>query len=219
MQLTFLGAAGTVTGSRHLLETPQSRVLLDCGLHQGGRDAAALNRAPLGFSPRELSGVVLSHAHIDHCGLLPRLWKEGYRGPVYATQATLELATLLLKDSAHLQQADYERHVRRGRRAEPPPYDAADVEGLLELCRPVRFGQWQSLGADVRVRLHEAGHILGASIVEIEAGSGGSTRTLVFSGDLGQPGRPILRDAEKLTHADVVLLESTYGDQIGRAHV
>ena len=214
MQLTFLGAAGTVTGSRHLLETSHSRVLLDCGLHQGGRDAAALNRAALGFTPRELSAVVLSHAHIDHCGLLPRLWREGYRGPVYASQATQELASLLLKDSAQLQQADYERHLRRGRRALPPLYDAADVDSVLELFRPLRFGHWQPLGTDVRVRLHEAGHILGAAIVEIEADSGGSARTLVFSGDLGQPGRPILRDAQRLNHADILLLESTYGDRV-----
>ena len=215
MRLTFLGAAGMVTGSRHLLETGRTRVLLDCGLHQGGRDAASLNRAPLGFDPRRLDAVVLSHAHIDHSGLLPRLWCEGYRGPVYATAATAELAALLLKDSAHLQQADYERHQRRGRHAEPPLYGLDDVEALLSLFRPLPFGSWHSVGADARVKLHEAGHILGAAILELSLDGIGQSKTLVFSGDLGQPGRPILQDAQKLSEADVVLLESTYGD---RAH-
>ena len=215
MQLTFLGAAGMVTGSRHLLETGRTRVLLDCGLHQGGRDAAALNRAPLGFDPRRLDAVVLSHAHIDHSGLLPRLWREGYRGPVYATAATAELTALLLKDSAHLQQADYERHQRRGRHAEPPLYGFEDVESLLSLFRPIPFGSWHAVAPDTRVRLHEAGHILGAAIVELSLTTSGHPKTVVFSGDLGQPGRPILGDAQKLADADVLLLESTYGD---RAH-
>jgi metallo-beta-lactamase family protein len=217
MRLTFLGAAGMVTGSRHLLETGQTRILLDCGLHQGGHDAAALNRAPLRFDPRRLNAVVLSHAHIDHSGLLPRLWREGYRGPIYATAATAELAALLLRDSAHLQQADYERHQRRGRRAEPPLYSLADVEAVLSLFHPLAFGEAHAIGVDARVQLHEAGHILGASIVELSLGTPDQLKTLVFSGDLGQPGRPILRDAQILRSADVLLLESTYGDRAHKA--
>jgi metallo-beta-lactamase family protein len=217
MKLTFLGAAGMVTGSRHLVETGRTRILLDCGLHQGGHDAPAQNREAFGFDPRQLDAVVLSHAHIDHSGLLPRLWREGYRGPVYATAATAELAALLLKDSAHLQQADYERHQRRGRRAEPPLYSRDDVDALLSLFQPLPYGDWHSLGKDARVRLHEAGHILGASVVELSLGPPSDVRTLVFSGDLGQPGRPILRDAERLLDADVLLLESTYGDRLHKS--
>ena len=213
MQLTFLGAAGTVTGSRHLIETGTTRLLLDCGMYQGGHQAYLDNHAPMAVEPRHLDAVVLSHAHIDHCGLLPRLLHEGFRGRVYATPATIELAALLLKDSAHLQLADFERHQRRGRAAEPPLYTLEDVEALLPHFTPVPYGDWHRVGSDVRVRLHEAGHILGAAIVELAYGAPETARTLVFSGDLGQPGRLVLRDAERLAHADILLLESTYGDR------
>jgi metallo-beta-lactamase family protein len=215
MQLTFLGAAGSVTGSRHLIETGATRVLLDCGMYQGGRQAAADNRAPFGFSASQLDAVVLSHAHIDHSGLLPRLLRAGFHGPVYATPATIELIALLLKDSAHLQLADFERHQRRGRRAESPLYTLDDVDALLRHCLPLPYGEWRSVGADVRVRLHEAGHIVGSATVEAVLGTGTAARTIVFSGDLGQPGRRVLPDAERLPFADLLLLESTYGD---RAH-
>ncbi len=217
MRLTFLGAAGMVTGSRHLVETGRARILLDCGLHQGGRDAPAQNHAAFGFAPESLDAVVLSHAHIDHSGLLPRLLHEGYRGPIYATKATTELAALLLKDSAHLQQADYERHQRRGRPANPPLYTLQDVEDLLPQFVPLAYGVWRPVGPDARVRLHSAGHILGASIVELALGAEADARTLVFSGDLGQPDRPILCDAERLADADVLLLESTYGDRLHKS--
>ncbi len=217
MRLTFLGAAGTVTGSRHLIETGQTRILLDCGMFQGGHESSAQNRAGFGFDPTALDALVLSHAHIDHSGLLPRLWREGYRGPIYTTTATAELTELLLKDSARIQHSDFERHQRRGRHAEVPLYSLDDVEGVLGLIRPVGYGDWQRVGPDARVRLHEAGHILGAAITELSLGQGAASRTVVFSGDIGQAGHPFLREPELIRRADLLLLESTYGDRLHKS--
>ncbi len=216
MQLTFLGAAGEVTGSRYLIEVGATRLLVDCGMFQGGRDAAAHSRGPWGFVPRDLDLVVLTHAHIDHSGLLPRLVREGFRGRVYATEATIELVDVMLKDSAHLMAAEaarHERHARRERELWTPIYGLDDVQALLGQLAPLRYDESRELAPGVRVCLRDAGHILGSAIVELELSEPGVRRKLVVSGDLGQPGRPILRDPARIAAADVLLVESTYGDR------
>jgi metallo-beta-lactamase family protein len=220
MQLTFLGAAGEVTGSRYLIEVGTARLLVDCGMFQGGRDAAARNREPWGFSPHDLDGVVLTHAHIDHSGLLPRLVRDGFRGHVYATPATIELVDVMLKDSAQLMAAEAARHERHGRRERAlwePLYGLDDVVALLRRLVPRRYGEPFALAPGVRVCFRDAGHILGSAIVELELDERGVQRRVVLSGDLGQPGRPILRDPERIAAADVLIVESTYGDRNHKA--
>lgn len=215
MQLTFLGAAGEVTGSRHLVEAGGARVLVDCGMHQGGRDAPARNRAPWGFRPADLTAVVLTHAHIDHSGLLPRLVADGYAGPVIATPATIELIGVMLRDSAHLQLADAARAARHGVEgaAATPLYGFTEVEALMRRMVPLAYGEARTLAPGVRVRLSDAGHILGSALVELWLEEGPRRCKLVMTGDLGQPGRPILRDPTPIEEADVLVLESTYGDR------
>ena len=212
--LTFLGAAGEVTGSRHLVQHGRSRVLVDCGLVQGGRDAPARNREPWGFEPRALDAVVLSHAHLDHSGLLPRLVASGYGGKVHATPATIELVATMLRDSAHLQLAESGRAARRGRRAVSPPlYGFEAVEALGRRMVPLAYGEVREVAPGVRLRLADAGHILGSAIVELWLDDGAGCRKIVLTGDLGQPGRPIVCDPARIEAADVLVMESTYGDR------
>ena len=216
--LTFLGAIQQVTGSCYLIETRDgTRVLLECGMRQGHREDEAHNSAPFAFDPRQLDAVVISHAHIDHSGLLPRLAKEGYRGPVYATDATCELLHLMLMDSAHIQEGDAEWEnkwrARLGREPVQPLYSVADAELALGLRKPVRYGEQVEVARGIRVTFHDAGHILGSAIVELEVHDHGLTRRVVFSGDLGNTCTPLMRDPTPLSEADVVLMESTYGDR------
>jgi metallo-beta-lactamase family protein len=215
--VTFGGAAGEVTGSRQLIEAGAARFLVDCGMFQGDRETTARNAAPWGFRPADLAFVILTHAHIDHSGLLPRLVREGFRGAVYATPATAELIDVMLRDSAHLLAAEAERAVRHGhpRGQEPAAalYTLADVRDLLALVRPLAYDAEHALAPGVRVRLRDAGHILGSAIVELWLGAGAATTKVVVSGDLGQPGRPIVRDPAVIAEADVLLVESTYGDR------
>lgn len=217
MHLQFLGAAGEVTGSRHLLEVAGLRILIDCGMFQGGHGADERNREPFGVDPAALSAVILTHAHIDHSGLLPRLVREGFRGPVYATPATIELIHVMLKDSAHLMAADAERHARHAHHGEDvvagPLYKLADVERLLARMMPLAYDTPMALAPGVLFRLQDAGHILGSALVVFTLREAGRERTVVMSGDLGQPGRPILRDPICIGEADVVVMESTYGDR------
>lgn len=212
MQLTFCGAAGQVTGSCFLFQTETCRFLVDCGMFQGNRGTRARNLAPFAFDPRAVDFVILTHAHIDHSGLLPRLHAKGFRGPIYATAATRDLLSVMLPDSAHLQQMEAERAARHGRDF-IAAYDVADARATLSLVRPVEYERRFEPGAGVRARLHDAGHILGSAIAELDLSEFGRTRTVVASGDLGQPGRPIVRDPAFITHADVLLLESTYGNR------
>jgi len=215
--LTFLGATGQVTGSCYLLETGSSRILLDCGLFQGSKETERQNEAEFSFDPAKIDAVVLSHAHLDHCGRLPKLVKDGFTGPVFLTQASYPLLDLLLKDAVHLQLRDLEwENKRRERAGKPllePIYDLADVEQLLTLRQAVDYGTTVAVRPEINVTFHEAGHILGSSIVRLSITEAGQTKTLVFSGDLGNPNSPLLRDPAILTEADVLLLESTYGDR------
>lgn len=216
--LNFYGAIQQVTGSCYLIESRDgARVLLECGMHQGYRDADERNRAPFPFDPGSLNAVVISHAHLDHSGLLPRLAAQGYRGPIYATVATCELMELMLLDSAHIQEHDAEWENKWRARIGKPPitpiYDTADAERALALRRPLGYGEQHEVAPGVRVTYHDAGHILGSAIVELEVDDHHLTRHLVFSGDLGNTCSPLMHDPSALTRADAVMLESTYGDR------
>jgi metallo-beta-lactamase family protein len=215
--LTFHGAAQQVTGSCYLLETTRHRVLLECGLFQGPPAVDALNERPFPFNPREIDAVVLSHAHLDHSGLLPRLKREGFRGRIYATPQALELLDIMLKDAAFLQEKDIEwenrKRQRSGKRMIEPLYTVADADAALRLGEPVIYGQRTRITPDIELCFRDAGHILGSAIVELWIDDGGKTVKIVFSGDLGNRASPLLRDPEVVNMADVLLLESTYGDR------
>ena len=217
MQVTFHGAAGEVTGSMHLVEAAGKRVLLDCGMIQGGRDAEHRNFEPFPFDPATLDAVVLSHAHIDHIGRLPRLLWQGFKGPVFIQQAGAELLPVMLLDAASLAESDAERANRKRKRGEPrtvepramPLFTKRDVHDVLDLVRPLRYDARTQILPGIEIAFRDAGHILGSSIVELWA----DDRKLVFSGDLGPSGTPILRDPTRIREADLVLMESTYGDR------
>ena len=218
MNLTPFGAAGgEVTGSAYLLEAGKSKVLIDCGLFQGGRGADAKNRAPSGRDASKLDAVVLTHAHLDHTGRLPLLSKAGYTGPIFATPATIEMTGLILRDSAKLQAADAERVNRKRQRAGDVPmeplYTLQQVETTLSLLRPVPYHQLIPIAPGFEAEFIEAGHMLGSACIQFKVQEGGRTRKIVFSGDLGPKGAPILKDYERFNDAEVVVLESTYGDR------
>jgi len=208
MRLTFLGAAGGVTGSCTLLEEAGARVLVDCGMFQGGPSDLRRNARRFEFKPAQLDAAVLTHAHVDHSGLLPRLFLAGYRGPVFCTPATRDLAELLLADSARVQAQDAEdesrRRRREGRKPVPPLYDLDAVRGLCALLRPVPYGEAFAAGG-LPARFSDAGHILGSASVLL----GG----VLFSGDVGPKGQPVVRDPAPAPLADHLVLESTYGDR------
>ncbi len=216
--LNFLGAIQQVTGSCYLIESRDgARVLLDCGMRQGRREEEDGNSAPFAFDPRSLDAVVISHAHIDHTGLLPKLTAAGYRGPIFATDASCELMELMLLDAAFLQEKDAEWEnkwrARMGKPATRPLYTTADAEQALSQRRALPYQQVCEVAKGVQITFHDAGHILGSAIVEIAVQDHHLTRRLVFSGDLGNTCSPLLRDPSPLSQADVVLLESTYGDR------
>lgn len=220
--LSFLGATQQVTGSCYLIETRDgAKVLLECGLRQGRREDEESNRAPFSFDPASLQAVVISHAHLDHTGLLPRLVAAGYRGPIFATNATCELMELMLLDSAHLQEKDAEWENKWRARLNKAPilplYTVADTEQALKQRRPLDYEQQQEVAPGVRVTYHEAGHILGSAIVELHIEDHHLQRHLVFSGDLGNTCSPLMRDPAILQDADLLMLESTYGDRDHRS--
>ncbi len=227
MRLGFLGAAGEVTGSCTLVDTGGCRFLVDCGMFQGGPEARTKNLRALnfGFDVRNIDFVLLTHAHIDHSGLLPRLMVLGFRGPIYATPATIDLLEVLLPDSAHIQEKEAEwqlRHrFRRGRSERgvaAPLYTVAQALAVLGQLQPVAYGATLQPAEAVTVRFHDAGHILGSAWLEVTVGGSGRPRRLVFSGDLGMPNRPVLRNPEKVAvDADALLIESTYGDRLHRS--
>jgi len=219
--LTFLGAVGEVTGSRYLLEADgdgeRRRILLECGLHQGGPNADRDNAQPLGALATSLDAVVLSHAHLDHSGLLPKLVREGYRGPIHCTRATRELLAILLADAAFIQQKDLEWQnkwrTKRGKPLLEPLYTLDDVEQTLQQCIAHGYGNPVQLPGGVTLVYQDAGHILGSAIVELKVPSGGRDRRLIFSGDLGNASSVLMRAPQPIHDADIVLMESTYGDR------
>ena len=226
MRIRFLGGAGEVTGSCTLVEAGERRFLVDCGMFQGGGEAYQKNLRALdfGFDVRRIDFVLLTHAHIDHSGLLPRLAMLGYRGPVYATPASIALLEVLLPDSAHIQEKESEwqlRHRRRRGSSErgiaPPLYTVAQAQSALRLLRPVEYGEVLNPAEGVQVSFHDAGHILGSASLQVVLGQGRHARRLVFSGDLGMPDRPVLQDpSPPPATADLLLIESTYGDRLHR---
>lgn len=217
MQITLFGAAGEVTGSAYLVTTPGARVLIDFGMFQGGRDDDERNVVPHGLDPRGLDAVVLTHAHIDHTGRLPLLTKAGYDGPIYGTPATLETTELLLEDSARLQAGDLRHANRRRERAGlpllEPPYDEGDVRAVVARFMPLPYDAPVEVAPGVRVELVEAGHVLGSASIKLTANDADREKTVVFSGDIGPVGAAILRDPGRISGADLVFLESTYGDR------
>ncbi len=215
-RLSFLGAAGTVTGSRFLLEVKGHQYLIDCGLFQGGRSEKALNWEAFPIPPEKIDAVLLTHAHIDHVGYLPRLVGQGFRSPVYATEASQALLKIVLPDSAHLQEQDAAYANKRGySRHKPalPLYTAADVEETLKLIQGIPFDHPLELN-DITAIWRPAGHILGSAILDVEISNGGGARRVVFSGDLGRYESEVMRPPTSLSEADVLLIESTYGDRL-----
>lgn len=218
MRLTFLGAAREVTGSCYLVETDSVKFLVDCGMFQGGRIAERRNHLPFHFAPRDIAFVLLTHAHIDHSGLLPKLAAQGFCGLIYTTAATADLVRVLLPDSAHIQETEAERSNRHqhGKHSEPvqPVYTTQQALDCLEQLAPQPYDEEWSPHPAVRCVFREAGHILGSALIEVWLEENGKSTKLVFSGDLGQPGSPILRDPAVIREADLLLVESTYGDRL-----
>jgi metallo-beta-lactamase family protein len=222
MKLSFHGADRDVTGSCHLLECAGRSILIDCGMLQGSRELAEENAAPFGFEPTDVDFVLLTHAHLDHCGRIPLLAKRGFHGEVIATAATRELTRLMLFDAAHLQEEEARRRAthtrRRGDAAGPAPLygvpDALNALGLFGRAAP--YGEPLQLAPGLRATYYDAGHILGSASILVEASEGGATRTLLFSGDIGNAGRPLLRPPSTPATAEIVVMESTYGDRLHR---
>lgn len=216
MQVQFHGAAGEVTGSMHLVEAAGRRVLLDCGMLQGRRELEAQNAAPFPFEPSALDALVLSHAHIDHIGRVPLLVARGFNGPIFLQRATADLLPVMLEDAASLAESEAERANRHHDPGQPPQlplFTREDVAALLPLLRPLDYDARTTILPGIELALRDAGHILGSSIVELWASEDGVRRKLVFSGDLGPKGTPILRDPAVIEEADLVVMESTYGDR------
>lgn len=219
LNLRFLGAAGNITGSCHLLETDTTRVMIDCGLYQE-RQYRNRNWDPFPIAPSSIGAAFLTHAHLDHCGLLPKVVREGFSGPIYCTRATAQLARIIMLDSARLQAEDAafkrKRHRREGRVGPYPVvplYTTEDVEKVIPLFRTVRYGESIHVAEGVDARLLEAGHVLGSAVVEFSARSDGSVRKVLFSGDIGRPNKPIIKDPDVIRQADYVVVEATYGNR------
>lgn len=217
MKIMFCGASSGVTGSCHMIESGSHRILLDCGQFQGGKAEDALNYEPFPFDPAGIECVVLSHAHIDHCGRLPLLAKRGFTGKIYCTDATADLLGIMLKDSAYIHEKEAEwknrKAERAGRSFVEPLYTEADAEDALKLVTPVLYDQLIEINHDMRIVFNDAGHILGSAITELWVKEGGREAKIVFSGDLGMTGRPILRDPTYIKKADYVIMETTYGNR------
>ena len=218
MKITFCGAASGVTGSCHLIETDRYKVLLDCGQFQGGNDPDKMNRADFPFNPAEIDCVILSHAHVDHCGRLPLLVKRGFKGLIYCTDATADLVEVMLKDCAHIHEQDAERdnrkNARAGRPVAEPLYDTNDAMDTVKHLEPVIYDTLVILNEQMKVVFNDAGHILGSAIIELWVTEGESTSKLVFSGDIGTKDRPIINDPTIIKKADYVIMEATYGNRL-----
>lgn len=218
MKIKFCGASTGVTGSCHLLTSGEHKILLDCGQFQGGKAQDALNYEKFPFEPSEIECVVLSHAHIDHCGRLPLLTKRGFEGKIYCTDATADLLSVMLKDSAYIHEKETEwknrKAERAGREQVEPLYTIEDAEKTLSLVSPILYDQQIEINPDMKIVFNDAGHILGSAITELWVTEDDKESKIVFSGDLGMEGRPILRDPTYIKKADYVIMETTYGNRI-----
>ena len=222
MKIKFCGATIGVTGSCHLLTTDNHKILLDCGQFQGGKEMEKLNNEPFPFDPEEIECVIVSHAHIDHCGRFPLLIKRGEKGHLYCNNATTDLLEVMLKDSAYIHEKDAEwqtkKNARTGKPAVEPLYTVKDAENALKLVKPILYDQLVELNDHVKIVFNDAGHILGSAITEIWVTENDTTSKIVFSGDLGVMDRPILRNPVKIKKADYVIMEATYGNRLHPAN-
>ena len=218
MKLQFLGAAQVVTGSSFLLEVANRKVLIDCGMFQGAKSVRALNYRDFLYAPADIDCVLLTHAHVDHCGLIPKLCKQGFKGAIYATKATVELCRIMLPDSAHIQESDAEIANRKGQRVGRKPveplYTVDEAFHALTQFAPVRYDVDLQITPEIMVRYRDAGHIIGSAILEVYVHEDGKTTKLLFSGDLGQPNQPIIKDPTVIGGADYIIVESTYGNRM-----
>jgi metallo-beta-lactamase family protein len=222
MKIKLVGASGgEVTGSAYVVRTNGATVLVDAGMFQGGRQSEAKNKLPAGVRPETIDALLLTHGHLDHTGRVPLLIKHGFKGPIFATQATIDLGEIILKDSARLQQQDAERRTRRGKRGAPavdPLYAPEDVEPFKKLARPVRTQKPMKVAPGISARWIEAGHMLGSGSIELTVEEEGKSKVVVFSGDLGPESLPLIKKFETFDRADAVFLESTYGDRDHRPY-
>lgn len=218
MNISFLGAAKTVTGSNFLVEGAGKRFLVDCGMYQGKAEQELENEAPFLYDVKDIDFMLLTHAHIDHSGRIPKLYNEGYRNPIYATKATCDLCSIMLPDSGHIQEMENEwknkKRIRKGKEPIPPMYTAEEAAKCLEVFRPVKYDEIIEIDENIHVRFNDAGHMLGSSIIEVWVKENGETIKTVFSGDLGNNDIPLLDSPTMIDDADYLVMESTYGDRL-----
>lgn len=223
MKITFLGAARTVTGSCYLVETQNTKFLVDCGMFQGRRKEDALNEEPFPFSPSELDFILLTHSHIDHSGRIPKIYLDGFKNSIITTKATMELCAIMLPDCGHIQEMETEwinrKRTRAGKYPVKPLYTYQDAVDCMKLFKSVRYGTVEKLSEDIRVRFNDAGHILGSAILELWINENGEETKVVFSGDLGNRDIPILRDPSSIESADYLVIESTYGNRLHETNI
>ncbi len=221
MKITFLGATKTVTGSNILIETNDKKFLVDCGLYQGQQKETMLNTDAFLFTPSEIDFVLLTHAHIDHSGRIPKLYVDGFSGPVYATKATCDLCEIMLPDSGYIQESEIEwlnrKRRREGKHEVPPLYTYQDAVDSLELFEKIQYNEIFQIDQNIKVRYNDAGHMLGSAIIEVWVKEDGEEKKLVFTGDLGNNDIPLLREPSIIEEADVLVMESTYGSRIHEA--
>ena len=218
MKITFLGATKTVTGSNILVETKDKKFIMDCGLYQGQQKEIMLNSDDFLFDPKEIDFMLLSHAHIDHSGRIPKLYVDGYRGPIYATKATCDLCEIMLPDSGYIQESEIEwlnrKRRREGKHPLPPLYTYNDAIDSLALLERVHYDEMFQIDSNIRVRFRDAGHMLGSALIEVWIKEDGKEQKIVFTGDLGNDDIPLLRQHEIIDDADVLIMESTYGNRV-----
>lgn len=218
MKVTFLGAAKTVTGSNYLVEGAGKKFLVDCGMYQGSAADELENSDPFAFDVNEIDFMLLTHAHIDHSGRIPKLYNEGYRNPIYATKATCDLCSIMLPDSGHIQEMEIEwqnrKRLRKGEKPLPPLYTAEDAAKSIKIFLPVKYDQIIELDENIHVRFNDAGHMLGSSIIEVWINENGKQHKIVFSGDIGNNDIPLLSSPTMIEDADFLVMESTYGDRL-----
>jgi len=218
LKITFLGATRTVTGSNILIETEDKKFILDCGLYQGQEKETLLNTEPFMFNPADIDFMLLTHAHIDHSGRIPKLYIEGYRGPIYATKATIDLCGIMLPDSGYIQESEVEwlnrKRMREGKHSVTPLYTAQDAIDSLALFERINYKEIVQVAPNIKVRFNDAGHMLGSAIIEVWVTEKGETQKLVFTGDLGNNDIPLLKDPSVIDETDILIIESTYGDRM-----
>ena len=219
MKITFLGATKTVTGSNFLVEAAGKKFIVDCGMYQGAAQDEWENSAPFAFDPAELDFALLTHAHIDHSGRIPKLYNEGFKGKIYATKATCDLCGIMLPDSGHIQEMEIDwqnrKRERKGLDPEPPLYSAQDAIKCLEVFEPIKYDEIIDIDENIHVRFNDAGHMLGSAIIEVWADENEKRTKVVFTGDLGNNDIPLLSSPTMIDDADYLVMESTYG---GRLH-